>query len=110
MPLIVYESIPKLDARNRYNLACNVTLSIPLIGAKNGSVDAVDSSKLSKADQLRRQRYGDRAIELLREASLEGFPDLDVLRSDTDLDSIRDRPDFQSLIDEIEKKSSGRSG
>ena len=106
----VYESIPKLDARNRYNLACNVALSIPLIGAKNGSVDAVDSSKLSKVDQLRRQRYGDRAIELLREASLEGFPDLDVLRSDTDLDPLRDRPDFQTLIDEVEKKSSGRSG
>ena len=106
----VFESIPKLDARNRYNLACNVALSIPLIGASNGSVDAVDFSKLSKADQLRRQRYGDRAIELLREASLEGFPDLDVLRSDTDLDPLRDRPDFQTLIDEVEKKSSGRSG
>ncbi len=106
----VYESIPKLDARNRYNLACNVALSIPLIGAKNGSVDAVDFSKLSKADQLRRQRYGDRAIELLHEASLEGFPDLDVLRSDTDLDPLRDRPDFQTLINEVEKKSSGQSG
>ena len=105
----VYESIPKLDARNCYNLACNVALSIPLIGVKNGSVDVVDFSKLSKADQLRRKRYGDRAIELLRQASLEGFPDLDVLRSDTDLDPIRDRPDFQTLVDEVEKKSSGQS-
>ena len=105
----VYEGIPKLDARNRYNLACNVALSIPLIGAKNGSVAAVDSSKLSKADQLRRQRYGDRAIEVLREACVEGFPNLDVLRSDTDLDAIRDRPDFQTLMDEVEKKSSPRS-
>jgi tetratricopeptide (TPR) repeat protein len=105
----LYESIPELDARNGYSLACNVALSIPLIGVKNGSVAEVDSSKLSKGDQLRRKRYGDRAVELLRQASLEGFPDLDVLRSDTDLDPIRDRPDFQTLMDEVEKKSAGQT-
>jgi eukaryotic-like serine/threonine-protein kinase len=105
----VYESLPKLDARNAYSLACNITLSIPLIGAKNGLVDAVELSKLSKGDQLRRSRYGDRAIELLRQAALEDFPGLDVVRSDTDLDSIRDRPDFQMLMDEVEKKSATQS-
>jgi tetratricopeptide (TPR) repeat protein len=105
----LYESIPELDARNAYSLACNVALSIPLIGVKNGSVAEVDVSKLSKGDQLRRKRYGDRAVELLRRAALEGFPDLDVLRSDTDLDPIRDQPDFQTLMDEVEKKSAGQS-
>ncbi len=105
----LYESISELDARNGYSLACNVALSIPLIGVKNGSVAEVDFSRLSKGDQLRRKRYGDRAVELLRRAALEGFPDLDVLRSDTDLDPIRDRPDFQTLMDDVEKKSAGQS-
>ena len=101
----LYESVPKLDARDCYNLACNVALSVSLIGVKNGSIDVVDISKLNKGDQLRRKRYGDRAIELLRRAVDGGFPDLDTIRSDTDLDPIRDRPDFQSFVEEVEKKT-----
>ena len=81
-----------------------MALCIPLVGVKNSSAVAIDEAKLSKGEQLRRKRYGDRAVELLRRAAAGGFPGLDVLRSDTDLDSIRDRSDFQSLIDEVEKK------
>jgi eukaryotic-like serine/threonine-protein kinase len=105
----LYESIPELDQRNCYNLACNVALSIPLIGMKNGTAKSVDISKLSKGDQLRRKRYGDRAVEALRTAAKAEFLDLDILRSDTDLDPIRDRPDFQSLMDEVEKKAGERN-
>ena len=104
----LYESMPELDQRNCYNLACNVALSIPLIGVKNGTAKSVDISKLSKGDQLRRKRYGDRAIEALRTAVKAEFLDLDILRSDTDLDPLRDRPDFQSLMDEVEKKTGER--
>jgi eukaryotic-like serine/threonine-protein kinase len=100
----LYESIPVLDARNYYNLAANVAMCIPLIGVKNGTVNTIDNSRLSKGDQLRRKRYGDRAVELLRRAVEGGFLDLDILRSDIDLDPIRDRPDFQALADEVEKK------
>ena len=105
----LYESIPDLDPGNCYNLACNVALSIPLIGVKNGSADSIDISKLGKGDQLRRTRYGDRAVELLRRAARRGFLKLDTLQSDTDLDPIRDRPDLQLLIGEVEKKTAGRS-
>ena len=101
----LYESVPELDPRNSYNLACNIALSIPLIGVKNGSTDTIDSSKLSKDDQLRRERYGDRAVDVLRRAMTGGFLNLDILQSDTDLDPIRDRPDFQDLIKEAEKKT-----
>ena len=101
----LYESIPELDPPNGYNLACNLALCIPLIGAKSGLVKPIDVAKLSKIDQLRRERYGNRAIEVLREAIKGGFLNLDFLRSDSDLDSIRDRPDFQVLIDEVEKKA-----
>ena len=104
-----YESITELSPRDCYNLACNVALSIPLIGVTNGSTPMVETSKLSKSDQLRRKRYGDRAVDLLRTSVEGGFLGLDILRSDTDLDPIRDRADFQSLMNELEEKSSGQN-
>ena len=36
---------------------------------------------------------------------VSGFLNLDILRSDTDLNAIRDRPDFQDLIKETEQKT-----
>jgi len=101
----LYESIPNLDRRNNYNLASNLALCIPLIGMKNGSHATSDVLKLSKGDQLRRQMYSDRAVEVLRRAVAGGFPDAEILQSDTDIDSIRDRSDFQALIKDVEGNS-----
>jgi eukaryotic-like serine/threonine-protein kinase len=94
----LYESIPNLDPRNSYNLACNIALCIPLIGARNGSANVVDVAKLTKGDQLRRQRYGDRAVELLHRTMSAGFVNHEILEADTDLDPIRERPDFRALF------------
>jgi len=99
----LYESIPSLDPRNNYNLTCNLALCIPLIGTKNGSQGTLDTLKLSKGDQLRRQIYSDRAVEVLRRAVASGFLNPEILQSDPDIDSIRDRPDFQALIKDVEK-------
>jgi len=101
----LYESIPNPDPRNTYNLASNLALCIPLIGMKNGSQGSLDSVKLSKADQVRCQVYGDRAVEVLRRAVRGGFPNAEILQSDTDIDSIRDRSDFQALIKDVEGNS-----
>ena len=101
----LYESIPDLDPRNNYNLASNHALCIPLIGTKNGSQGTLDALKLSKGDQLRRQVYSDRAVEVLRRAVGGGFPKAEILQSDTDIDSIRDRSDFQALIKDVEENS-----
>lgn len=94
----LYESVSDLDPRNSYNLACNVALCIPLIGVKNGSADVVDIAKLSKSDQLRRQRYGARAVEVLHRAMSGGTINPEIPEDDTDLDPIRERPDFQELL------------
>jgi serine/threonine protein kinase len=99
------ESIPNLDPRNNYNLACNVALCIPLIGAKNGSQGILDAESLGKGDRFRRQKYGDRAMEALRRAIRGGFVNPEILQSDPDLDPLRDRPDFQALIKEVTKQS-----
>src|SRR5205085_8276314 len=38
-----------------------------------------------------------KAIELLRQAIREGYSDLNGLATDTDLDAIRDHPDFRAI-------------
>src|SRR5262249_52527505 len=99
----LYESLPQLNPRNNYNLACNVALCIPLIGAKTGSEGTLKVAGLSPSEQELRKRYGDRAMGVLRRAAHGGFVNLEILQSDTDLDPIRERPDFQELIQEVEK-------
>ena len=54
-PSTCYESLPELDPRNSYNLACNLALCIPLIGAENGTQGTLDAEKLSKGDRFRRR-------------------------------------------------------
>jgi tetratricopeptide (TPR) repeat protein len=101
----LYESIPDLDPRNNYNLVSNLALCIPLIGTKNGSQGSLDALNLSKGDQHHRQVYSDRAVEVLHRALSSGFPNAELLRFDTDIDSIRDRPDVQALIKDVEGSS-----
>jgi non-specific serine/threonine protein kinase/serine/threonine-protein kinase len=101
----LYESIDNLDPRNAYNLVCNLALCIRLIGMKIGSENSPASANLSKSDQRRRQVYGDRAVEVLRRAVANGFPNAETLQVDADIDSIRDRSDFQSLKKNVEENA-----
>ena len=80
-----------------------MALCIPLIGAPNGTEGTLDVAGLSKDDQARRRRYGDRALAVLRRATRSGFLNPEILRAETDLDPLRDRPDFQKLLAEVEK-------
>jgi hypothetical protein len=41
----------------------------------------------------------------LRRAVAAGFENLNDLRTDTDLDALRTRPDFQKLLKELEAKT-----
>jgi serine/threonine-protein kinase len=51
-----------------------------------------------------RKRLQSRAIESLRKSLTLGWKDLDRLRSDPDLSSLRERPEFQALLGEGGKK------
>ncbi len=88
------DSLANLDPKNNYDLACNIALCVSLIDAKDPS----------KTDQLRKQIYVDRAHTALRRAAKGGYLDADMLNSNPDLDSIRDRPDFQAIVKEVEEK------
>jgi tetratricopeptide (TPR) repeat protein len=53
-------------------------------------------------------RYGNRAIELLRAALRDGFArrasEREILRAGADLDAIRNRPDFAELLRDVEAR------
>jgi tetratricopeptide (TPR) repeat protein len=101
----LYEGLPELGPRNCCNLACNLALSIPLIGAKHGSTGELDPDAVPPGDRVRRQVYGDRAIDVIRRAVRGGFRDTEILQTDPDLAAIRGRDDFQEIVKEAGKQT-----
>jgi tetratricopeptide (TPR) repeat protein len=71
------------------------------------SAAAANDASLSPAEQVNlADQYGGRAVELLRKAEAAGyFQDpgrLAHMKEDKDLNAIRSRPDFQSLLADLE--------
>jgi len=95
------EGAGQLNAENSYQLAANLSLCISLFGAGPDTPPPDDESTLSPADQLRRKVYGKRAVEALTRAVAEGITNVELYQTDDDLDSLRDRPDFQKLVKEL---------
>ena len=102
------ESLPQLDPANSYQLAVNLALCASLIGAGPAAAPPDDEAELSPADRLRRQVYGTRAVTALNRAVAGGFASREVCQSDADLDSLRDRPDFQKLLKETAEKDKAK--
>jgi hypothetical protein len=61
---------------------------------------AVASGKLGD----KKAEYAGEAMELLRKAVKSGWRDHAHMRTDTDLEPLRDRSDFQKLLAELEAK------
>ncbi len=63
------------------------------------------AQKDSKLPEARRnelaQTYGDRVLELLRQARQAGFKDRGYLNNNKDFDSVRARADFQAMLREL---------
>jgi tetratricopeptide (TPR) repeat protein len=79
------ELLKAASAATIYDLACVYALA---------SKDAV-------AQAERAERYAARAVELLRQAVQKGYRDLAHLKSDKDLDTLRQRDDFRKLSVEL---------
>jgi serine/threonine-protein kinase len=83
-----------------YNAACVCAQAVRVVE---------NDTKLSKARKTElREQYNRRAVELLREASARGFADIELLRKDPDLDPARGRDDFKRLLQDLERKPSGK--
>jgi tetratricopeptide (TPR) repeat protein len=100
----VLEGLPALDARSSYQLAISLAACVSLIGSSPGVGPPDDESKLSPADRIRRQIYGKRAVSALGSAIAGGFADLSICRTDSDLDPLRDRADFEKLLQDLADK------
>ena len=62
---------------------------------------------MTPGDRVRRQVYGDRAIDVIRQAIRGGLRNLEIFLSDPDLAAIRGRDDFQQILQEAEKQAAG---
>jgi tetratricopeptide (TPR) repeat protein len=84
---------PPADA---YDAACALALCIPIVEKH----EQLDADKRKAAVQF----YGDAAMKLLREAVAKGFKDAAHMKQDSDLAPLRQRPDFQKLLKELESQ------
>jgi serine/threonine protein kinase len=102
----LYESLSDSGPQNSYSLACNLSLAIPLVGTSDRAKHSAGiTPKFSAEIQRRRRVFGNRAMAALRRAVSGGFLTGDNLQSEADLASLRDRSDFQMLMQELAKES-----
>jgi hypothetical protein len=83
-------------AADAYDAACALAQCIPVV-ERDHPVDYQRRQQQAKV-------YADRALAMLRLAAARGFADLGRLRKDNDLDPLRQRPEFQQLLAELEAK------
>ena len=93
---------PPSDA---YDAACSVANCIT-IAQRHAWLDAAQRKAAV-------QFYAEQAMALLRDAVAKGWKDVAQMKKDTDLDGLRQREDFQQLLNELEtrpvtRRSGGR--
>jgi serine/threonine protein kinase/tetratricopeptide (TPR) repeat protein len=88
--IAILERLPVLTPLDRYNVGC--------AHARLAGVAALSGSDLSPAEE---RAEADRAMNWLRAAVAAGFRSLAVLNTDTDLDPLRSRADFQILMMDV---------
>jgi hypothetical protein len=83
-------------SEDTYSAACGLSRSVSAV-AKHDKLDA-------KQREAAAQLYSDAAMKALREAVSKGFKDVKLIKTDTDLDPLRQREDFQKFVAELERK------
>jgi hypothetical protein len=96
---------PGLSAENLAHLAT---------AAAQGAAAAGKDAKLPAADRARRgQEYGGRAVQLLSRARDAGYfkatVQIELLKTDADLDPLRGRDDFKELLAQLLPKAQSAS-
>jgi serine/threonine-protein kinase len=83
------------DADEFYRGALEFGAALPLYGR--------GKAELSPEEQAGRDRCAGLAVAALRQAAAKGFRDLDRVRKDRELDSLRSRDDFRAIVADLEK-------
>jgi tetratricopeptide (TPR) repeat protein len=63
------------------------------------------SARLAREDGPLAESYAGNALRLLQQAVTKGYKDLTRVKTDSDLDALRSRPDFQALLRSLEEKA-----
>ena len=90
----LWEKLRRTDARSLYNAACYRAVIAAVLGASDKSPKAAQEA-LAEAD---------RAMTWLRQAIAAGYNNVALMKTDSDLDALRDRADFQELLAGLETK------
>jgi serine/threonine-protein kinase len=80
----------------QYDAGCIFSRAVPLAASDKQLPE-------SKREQTARS-YGDQAVSRLQAAVEKGFTNVGHMKKDTDLDALRHRTDFQTVVTELEKK------
>ena len=83
-------------SEDSYSAACGLCHSVTAV-AKHDKLDA-------KEREAAAQFYSDAAMKALRVAVSKGYRDVTNIKTDTDLDPLRQREDFKKLVAELEGK------
>jgi serine/threonine protein kinase len=79
-----------------YTAACGLSLSVSIVAKHDKLTD--------QQRQAAAQFYGDAAMKMLRHAVNKGYKDVMKMKTDHDLDPLRQREDFKKLVAELEGK------
>jgi hypothetical protein len=85
------KKLDKPTSVDLYNMTCYYALLHGLSRDKGSGVSAADTADAGK-----------KALATVRRAITAGYRDTANLRKDTDLDSLRKRPDFEKLLADLE--------
>jgi serine/threonine protein kinase len=66
-------------------------------------VHALSAAAARATDRPHAEQYATRAVQLLRQAVARGYKNIEALKEDADFDALRQRPDFQRLLVELEQ-------
>jgi eukaryotic-like serine/threonine-protein kinase len=88
------EKLQRTDAGSLYNAACYRAVTARIVRATGPSAT---STKLADAE-------ADLAMAWLRQAVAAGYKKVAALKTDTDLDALRDRADFRTLMAGLKSK------
>jgi tetratricopeptide (TPR) repeat protein len=92
----IWEKLKRMDADSLYNAACYRAVTAVVI-KQDAKTPGADAARLAKEE-------ADRAMAWLAQAVTAGYKNAGHMKKDTDLDALRDRPDFQKLLSEVEAK------
>jgi tetratricopeptide (TPR) repeat protein len=76
-----------------YEIVCALALCSIVVGE--------GKAEFTAAEQASKRRYAERAMETLKQAIAEGWENVTWMNQDPDLDALRDRDDFKTLLAEL---------